>query len=201
VKRDLKDLSITKELALDRKEWKQAIHVLEPDLRFLLFYCLLMIVFLFIRPLSRFFNFLLHSPSFSVCYFNPLPPPPPFSPLFFFVFRLLWISSLAYPNLLGTKRLSCCCCICTQIVTRITHNVIDGIIWTNKIKKGHMYQITCSRHRTHHICKEITVTIDQFRRHASFRTVYNRIFPKLFNLKISINTHISTLIIKEWDND
>jgi hypothetical protein len=30
VKRDLKDLCITKELALDRREWKPAIHVSEP---------------------------------------------------------------------------------------------------------------------------------------------------------------------------
>jgi hypothetical protein len=36
-------------------------------------------------------------------------PPPPFNlvlPLFFW---LLWVSSVAYPNLLGTKRLDCCC--------------------------------------------------------------------------------------------
>jgi hypothetical protein len=30
MKRDLKDLSITKELPFDRRKWKQAIHVLEP---------------------------------------------------------------------------------------------------------------------------------------------------------------------------
>ena len=30
MKRDLKDWCITKELALDRREWKLAIHVLEP---------------------------------------------------------------------------------------------------------------------------------------------------------------------------
>jgi hypothetical protein len=30
VKRDLKDWCITKELALDRREWKLAIHVLKP---------------------------------------------------------------------------------------------------------------------------------------------------------------------------
>jgi hypothetical protein len=35
----------------------------------------------------------------------------PFFPfVFVYVFRLLWFSSLAYPNLLGTKRLGCCCC-------------------------------------------------------------------------------------------
>jgi hypothetical protein len=31
VKRDLKDWCITKELALDRREWKIAIHVLDPS--------------------------------------------------------------------------------------------------------------------------------------------------------------------------
>jgi hypothetical protein len=30
VKRDLKDWSVTNELALDRREWKLAIHGLEP---------------------------------------------------------------------------------------------------------------------------------------------------------------------------
>jgi hypothetical protein len=35
-----------------------------------------------------------------------------FHPCFVFVFRLMWISSLTYLNLLGTKRLGCyCCCI------------------------------------------------------------------------------------------
>jgi hypothetical protein len=49
VKRDLKDWSIIKEIALDRGEWKLAIHQL-------LFYCLLMLVFylIFICPLSPF---------------------------------------------------------------------------------------------------------------------------------------------------
>jgi hypothetical protein len=28
------------------------------------------------------------------------------------VSRLFWVSSLAYPNLLGTKMLCCCCCCC-----------------------------------------------------------------------------------------
>jgi hypothetical protein len=37
VRRDLKDWCITKELALDRREWKLAIHVPEPYLRFLPF--------------------------------------------------------------------------------------------------------------------------------------------------------------------
>jgi hypothetical protein len=38
MKRDLKDQSIIKDLELDRREWKLAILVPEPDLRFL-FYC------------------------------------------------------------------------------------------------------------------------------------------------------------------
>jgi hypothetical protein len=39
-----------------------------------------------------------------------LPFPPSFSPLFCLVFQLLWVSSLAYPDLLETKRLGYCCC-------------------------------------------------------------------------------------------
>jgi hypothetical protein len=34
-----------------------------------------------------------------------------FTFVFVSVFWLLWVSSLAYPNLLGTKRLGCCCCL------------------------------------------------------------------------------------------
>jgi hypothetical protein len=33
-----------------------------------------------------------------------------FHPCFVSVFRLMWVSSLAYPNLLRTKRFGCCCC-------------------------------------------------------------------------------------------
>jgi hypothetical protein len=33
-----------------------------------------------------------------------------FHPCFFFVIRLMWVSSLTYPNLLGIKRFCCCCC-------------------------------------------------------------------------------------------
>jgi hypothetical protein len=50
--------------------------------------------------------------SFSVWFFIALP----FPPFFNFVFRLLWVSSLAYLNLLGTKRLGCCCC-CMVLLT------------------------------------------------------------------------------------
>jgi hypothetical protein len=53
-----------------------------------IFYCL-PLLFLFGFYCPSFFPFFLHL-------------------LFVFVFQLLWISSLAYPNLLGTKRLGCC---------------------------------------------------------------------------------------------
>jgi hypothetical protein len=49
VKRDLKDWSIIKKLALDRIEWKLAIHVSGPYLQFLLLFCL------FVRVHSSFY--------------------------------------------------------------------------------------------------------------------------------------------------
>jgi hypothetical protein len=52
VKRDLNDWYITKELALDRREWKLAIHVLEHCSSVPSFYCLLSSVFL--HPFSLF---------------------------------------------------------------------------------------------------------------------------------------------------
>jgi hypothetical protein len=60
-------------------------------------------------------GFLLSFPPFSVWFFIAL--------LFFVlvhlcfisVFRLLRVSSLAYSNLLETKRLDCCCC-CHEII-------------------------------------------------------------------------------------
>jgi hypothetical protein len=45
-------------------------------------------------------------PLFSVWFFIALPFFSSFSPLFFLFF--FWLTSLAYPNLLGTKRLGCC---------------------------------------------------------------------------------------------
>jgi hypothetical protein len=62
MKRYLKDWSTIKELALDMREWKLAIHVSKAqnlDLMFFLFYCLFMLVFLFlfIRHFSPFFVF------------------------------------------------------------------------------------------------------------------------------------------------
>jgi hypothetical protein len=41
MKRDLKDWCITKEVALHRREWKLAIHVLKPWSSVPSFYCLL----------------------------------------------------------------------------------------------------------------------------------------------------------------
>jgi hypothetical protein len=78
------------------------------DLRLLIFYCFLMLVFfLFIRPLSPFYvSIFIASPPF--CFFIALPFSPFFTFVFVSVFRLLWVSSLAYSNLLGTKRLDCC---------------------------------------------------------------------------------------------
>jgi hypothetical protein len=78
------------------------------DLRLLLFYCLFMLVFSFYLlffPLMC-FNFLLPFPTFSFWIFCC----PSISPLFHLCFWLLWVSSLAYPNLLGTKWFGCCCC-------------------------------------------------------------------------------------------
>jgi hypothetical protein len=79
-----------------------------------LLYCLLMLVFsffLFIRPLSPFyvlifyclflFFYLIFLLPFLFSLFF-------FTFIFVFVFWFLWASSLAYPNLLGTKRLSFC---------------------------------------------------------------------------------------------
>jgi hypothetical protein len=57
VKRDLKDWSITKELTLDRKEWKLEIHVLEPW--FLLFCCFFVTVFFLFSFLFASFHFFL----------------------------------------------------------------------------------------------------------------------------------------------
>jgi hypothetical protein len=112
VKIYLKDWSITKELALDRREGKLAIHVPESWSLVPPLYCLFILVFfLFIHPFSPFIVFQ---------FFNCLPPPLLFvfyCPSFFtfglcLFFRLLWVSSLAYANLLGTKRLGCCRCWC-----------------------------------------------------------------------------------------
>jgi hypothetical protein len=47
-----------------------------------------------------------------IAYHPSCPPPPLFSPLFFLNSLAHVVSSLAYPNLLRTKRLDYCCCCC-----------------------------------------------------------------------------------------
>jgi hypothetical protein len=69
----------------------------------------MLVFFPFIRPFLC-FSFLLSFPLFSVWFVIVLP----FFPLLFHfcfvsIFRFLWVSSLAHPNLLETKRLGCCC--------------------------------------------------------------------------------------------
>jgi hypothetical protein len=85
VKRDLKDWCITMELALDRREWKLAIHVPNVDLRFLLFYCLLSIFF---PAPFRFFllNVLLSSPFIELVFLSSFVFSPSFSTLFYSCF-------------------------------------------------------------------------------------------------------------------
>jgi hypothetical protein len=89
VKRDLKDWSITKELTLDRKEWKLEIHVLEPW--FLLFCCFFVTVFSlfpFYSPLFTFF--LVFDCLFSflgLVFYHPS-----FSPLFSSLFCLCFLT-------------------------------------------------------------------------------------------------------------
>jgi hypothetical protein len=99
VRRDLKDWCITKDLALDRREWKLAIHVSEPGSLvpslLLPFYQVISHPFLFFL-LSVLLPFLLFRFGFlSSFVFTPL------------LFRSCFvpISSLAYPNLLGIKGL------------------------------------------------------------------------------------------------
>jgi hypothetical protein len=59
---------------------------------------------------------------------------PLFSPFFKYVLSLFFVSSLAYPNLLGTKRLGCCSCCdmllnymfkdpCRMLIKHITNNI------------------------------------------------------------------------------
>jgi hypothetical protein len=83
VKRDLKDWSITKELTLDRREWKLAIHVAEPWSLIpplLLHFCISFS--LFIRSFSPFlcFGFYCLFPLLCFVYYcssSLCPPPPP----------------------------------------------------------------------------------------------------------------------------
>jgi hypothetical protein len=112
VKRDLKNSSITKKLALNRSEWKLAIHVSEfwssvpsPLLSFCQsfssFYSPLL-AFL----LSVLLSFFLFWFSFYIILRFSLI----FRPCFVSVFFSHVILSLTYPNLLGTKMFDCCCC-------------------------------------------------------------------------------------------
>jgi hypothetical protein len=107
VKRDLKDWCITNKLALDMREWKLAIHVSERWSLVPSFYCLLSSFFrypfftfwLSVLLSFLFFYLVFYHPSFS----------PSFRSCFIPIFFTYVISSLAYPNLLGYKRLGCCC--------------------------------------------------------------------------------------------
>jgi hypothetical protein len=114
--RDLNDWCITKELALDRREWKLVIHVSEP------WYSVPSLLLPFCQVFSRPFLLFWLSVLLSFLLFR-------FDFLLSFVFTLLFrfcfvpvflahvVSSLAYPNLLS------CCCVyielwwpCTSLV-------------------------------------------------------------------------------------
>jgi hypothetical protein len=105
MKRDLKDWCIIKELALDRREWKLAIHVSEywsPDPSILL---------LFIKKIPPFLSycFIAFFSFFGLVFFIEITLR--FPSLFYLVFFSYgFICSL--PNLLGLKDLDwyCCCC-------------------------------------------------------------------------------------------
>jgi hypothetical protein len=110
VKRDLKDWCITKELALDRR-----VEASNSCVGTLIFGSFFFIVFCqsFFLVHFRFFLLTFYC-LFSFCRIG-----------FFIVLRLTLlfrhcfipvslahvVSSLAYPNLLGTKRFGCCCCL------------------------------------------------------------------------------------------
>jgi hypothetical protein len=103
VKRDLKDWSITRDVALDRREWKLAIHVPQSWSSVLSLLLSFYQFFLFIHPFLL--SVLLPSSLFLFGFFITLRS----LPCFVSVFRLMWVPSLAYPNLIGTKRVGCCC--------------------------------------------------------------------------------------------
>jgi hypothetical protein len=109
VKRDLNDWCSTKELVLDRTEWKLVIHVPELWSSVPSFYCLLSSFFH--APFSLFLlSILLHFLLFYL-FFIVLCFPLLFRSCFIAVFVHM-VPSLAYPNLLGNKRLGCYCCCC-----------------------------------------------------------------------------------------
>jgi hypothetical protein len=70
-------------------------------------------LFPFHSPFFAFcFSFYCLFPLFCLCFLLPFLSPLPFHLcgfIFVSVFQLLWVSSVAYPNLLGTKRHGCYC--------------------------------------------------------------------------------------------
>jgi hypothetical protein len=66
----------------------------------------------FIHPFSLFLwlSVLLHLPHFQFGFLSSFVSPLLFSPYFISVFLAYVVSSLGYPNLLGTKRFDDCCC-------------------------------------------------------------------------------------------
>jgi hypothetical protein len=110
VKRDLKDWSITKGLALDKRV--EASNSCARTLIFGSFYFIaFLLVFSFYLPLFIFCGLMFYCLFlfFGLVFLLPFVSPLLFHPCFVSVFRLMWVSFLAYPNLLGTKRLGCCC--------------------------------------------------------------------------------------------
>jgi hypothetical protein len=98
-----------------------------------IFYCpsLFLLVFLFPFLSPSFSPLFLLSLPFSACFFISLPFPLVFTFVSVSAFRFLWISSLAYPNLLETKRLSCCCshcgCVCLCCMSPFARYIFPGI--------------------------------------------------------------------------
>jgi hypothetical protein len=90
------------------------------DFSFIAFLCLFFFlfspfcvwVFYCLPPL---FLFVFYCPSFSLFFFTFV---------FISVFRLLWVSSLVYPNLLGAKRICCCCCIGKRPVKKLAIQIV-----------------------------------------------------------------------------
>jgi hypothetical protein len=110
VKRDLKDWCITNELALDRREWKLAIHVPEPWSSVPSFYYLLssffsMLIFCFF-DLEFYYLFFFFDLVFLSLFVFPF-----FFTLVLYLFFSHVVSSLGYPNLHKNKMLGyyCCC--------------------------------------------------------------------------------------------
>jgi hypothetical protein len=85
--------------------------------------------FLFIHPFSLFFG-LLPFLLFSVCFFIALHCPLSFSPLFCLCSSAHVVSSLAYPNLLVTKRLDCCCCCCCMMFLWVSSLAYTSLLET-----------------------------------------------------------------------